>query len=205
MAYAPTGDATFLLKIIVAGESGVGKTNILSQFVRQNFNANAKTTIGVECVTKTLQINGQTVKVQFWDTAGQERFRAITSTYYRGAHGVLVLYDITNSSSFSQVPRWLAELEKYGEQDIVKMLIGNKADLEESRSVTVEEAQRLAEKEHMLFMETSAKTAVNVNEAFTKVVTEILGAKSQALVTTSGVKVVPATGVVVGETKSGCC
>jgi small GTP-binding protein len=178
-----TGEPAFLLKIILTGESGVGKTNLLSQFVRQNFNANAKTTIGVECATKTLQIDGQTVKVQLWDTAGQERFRAITATYYHGAHGVLVLYDITNSPSFSQVPRWLAELDKYGEQDVVKMLIGNKADLEGARSVTLEEGQRLAEKEHLLFMETSAKTAANVNEAFLKLVNEILSAKKKAIFT----------------------
>jgi small GTP-binding protein len=201
---SPGGDASFLLKIILTGESGVGKTNFLSQFVRQNFNANAKTTIGVECATKTFQVNGQTVKAQIWDTAGQERFRAITSTYYHGAHGVLVLYDITNSLSFSQVPRWLAELDKYGEQDVVKMLIGNKADLEESRSVTLAEAQKLAEKEHLLFMEASAKTAANVNEAFMKLVTDIVGSKSQAISTPNTVKVVPAGGVVVEENK-GCC
>jgi small GTP-binding protein len=201
---SPGGDAGFLLKIILTGESGVGKTNFLSQFVRQNFNVNAKTTIGVECATKTLEINGQTVKAQIRDTAGQERFRAITSTYYHGAHGVLVLYDITNSSSFSQVPRWLAELDKYGEQDVVKILIGNKADLEESRSVTFAEAQRYAEKEHLLFMEASAKTAANVNEAFMKLATDIIGSRSNAITTPKTVTVVAAGGIIVEEKKE-CC
>jgi small GTP-binding protein len=202
---SPTGEAGFLFKIILTGESGVGKTNLLSQFVRQNFNANAKTTIGVECAIKTLQVDGQTIKVQLWDTAGQERFRAITSTYYRGAHGVLVLYDITNSPSFSNIRRWLTELEKFAEQDVVKMLIGNKSDLEEARSVTREEAQRLAEEEHLLFMETSAKTADNVNEAFMKLVTEILGAKSKATFTPAPTVTMPTGGIVVGKKEGGCC
>jgi GTPase SAR1 family protein len=115
-----------------------------------------------------------------------------------------VLYDITNSLSFSQVPRWLAELDKYGEHDVVKMLIGNKADLEESRSVTLAEAQKYAEKEHLLFLEASAKTAANVNEAFMKLVTDIIGSRSKAVIAPNTVTVVPAGGVIVEE-KKGCC
>jgi Ras-related protein Rab-11A len=193
-----------MVKLVLVGESGVGKTNLLSQFVRQNFSANAKTTIGVECATKSFEVNGQIVKAQLWDTAGQERFRAIVSTYYHGAHGVLVLYDITNSSSFGQIQRWLSEVERFGEKDVVKMLIGNKADLVELRSVSIEDGQKVAEKEHLLFMETSAKTAANVHEAFSQLVTEIIGMKAKASFSPAPVAIVPAAGIVVTKEKE-CC
>jgi small GTP-binding protein len=197
-------EPNLLVKIILTGESGSGKTNLLSQFVRHYFSRDAKSTIGAECATKTVQISDHIVKAQIWDTAGQERFRSITSTYYHGAHGVLLVYDITNYQSFKGVSKWLVELDRYAEPSIVKMLIGNKSDLADSRSVPVGDGQRLAETEHLLFLETSAKTAENVNEAFVALVTEIVAAKSKAMRPSERGVASPGAGIVVKEERK-CC
>jgi Ras-related protein Rab-11A len=208
MARAPpdSSGTPILLKIVLTGESGAGKTNILSQFVRSNFNPNAKTTIGVECAVKALQIGGTPVKAQIWDTAGQERFRAITSTYYHGAQGALLVYDITNTQSFRSAPRWLQELRNFADPNIPVVLVGNKCDLEASRSVTQEEGIRYAEAEHLLFFETSAKTAVNLNEAFTALVTEIVDSLKKGGLSASqtSISVAPGPGIIIEEERK-CC
>ncbi|KAH0788392.1 ras-related protein RIC2-like [Histomonas meleagridis] len=167
-------DPDFLLKIILIGDSGVGKTNLLSQFVRHQFSEENKTTIGVEFTTKTMNINGKVVKTQIWDTAGQERYRAITSAYYKGANGAMILYDITSSVSFDSVSRWLNELRDIADPKIILMLIGNKSDLEDSRSVSKEEGIKYAESQNLLFLETSAKSTANVEEAFNQLITTIV-------------------------------
>lgn len=164
----------FLLKIVLIGDSGVGKTNLLSQFVRNQFNPDSKTTIGVEFATKTIQIDDKTVKAQIWDTAGQERYRAVTSAYYKGAIGAMLLYDITSSISFNALQKWLRELRENSDSNIVIMLVGNKCDLTEFRSITESEGARFAENEHLLFIETSAQNATNVHEAFTTLISTIL-------------------------------
>ncbi|CAH8821262.1 unnamed protein product [Trichobilharzia szidati] len=155
-----------LFKIILIGDSGVGKTNLRSRFTNDEFNLESKSTIGVDFATKNVTIDGRTVKAQIWDTAGQERYRAITSAYYRGAVGALLVYDISKPHTFLNLDRWLEELREYASEDIVIILVGNKCDLKHLRCILTEDAQRFAEQQGMLFIETSALDSVNVEEAF---------------------------------------
>ncbi|KAG0172491.1 Ras- protein Rab11D [Apophysomyces sp. BC1015] len=159
----------YLFKLVLIGDSGVGKSNLLSRFTTNEFNLESKSTIGVEFATKNIEIDKSTIKAQIWDTSGQERYRAITGAYYRGAVGALLVYDITRPSSFQNVMHWLKELRDHADPNIVIMLVGNKLDLTESRGVRSEEGGSLAEQERFLFMETSALDATNVEQAFATV------------------------------------
>ena len=123
----------YLFKVVLIGDSGVGKSNLLSRFTRNEFNLESKSTIGVEFATKSITAEGKTIKAQIWDTAGQERYRAITSAYYRGAVGALLVYDISKQGTFQNVERWLKELRDHAERNIVVMLVGNKSDLKQVR------------------------------------------------------------------------
>ncbi|KAG6492264.1 hypothetical protein ZIOFF_047218 [Zingiber officinale] len=163
----------YLFKIVLIGDSGVGKSNILSRFTRNEFSLDSKSTIGVEFATKTLQIEGKTVKAQIWDTAGQERYRAITSAYYRGAVGALLVYDITKKQTFDNMQRWLHELRDHADSNIVVMMAGNKSDLTHLRAVSESEGQEYAEKEELSFLETSALGSENIEKAFQTILTEI--------------------------------
>lgn len=163
----------YLFKVVIIGDSAVGKSNLLSRYARNEFNMNSKATIGVEFQTQSMEINGKEVKAQIWDTAGQERFRAVTSAYYRGAVGALIVYDISRRSTFESIQRWLDELNMHSDTTVVRMLVGNKCDLEDIRDVTVEEGKSLAETEGLFFMETSALDATNVKKAFEMVIKEI--------------------------------
>ncbi|XP_042346054.1 ras-related protein Rab-25b [Plectropomus leopardus] len=163
----------FVFKVVLIGESGVGKSNLLSRFTKNEFNHDSRTTIGVEFSTRTVQLSGFTIKAQIWDTAGLERYRAITSAYYRGAVGALLVYDITKHLTYESVERWLKELYDHAEAHIVVMLVGNKTDLESERSVPTEEAKDYAEKHGLLFLETSALESTNVDAAFNNVLAEI--------------------------------
>lgn len=167
------GGEEYLFKIVVIGDSAVGKSNLLSRYARNEFNPNSKATIGVEFQTQVMEINGKEVKAQIWDTAGQERFRAVTSAYYRGAVGALVVYDISRRLTFDNVARWLEELKTHADNNVVKMLVGNKSDLEHIREVPVEDGKKLAESEGLSFIETSALDNTNVMPAFQIVVKEI--------------------------------
>ena len=140
---------------------------MLLRFVDSVWNDAFVPTIGVDFKVKTLEINNKRVKMQIWDTAGQERFRTVVSTYFRGAHGILLLYDVTNKDSFKNLENWLIEIEKNSNQKVLKILIGNKCDLTEDREITTEEGQTFANRNGMEFMETSAKMNTNVSEAFT--------------------------------------
>ncbi|KAF5727361.1 ras-related protein Rab11C [Tripterygium wilfordii] len=163
----------YLFKIVLIGDSGVGKSNILSRFTRNEFCLESKSTIGVEFATRTLQVEGKTVKAQIWDTAGQERYRAITSAYYRGAVGALLVYDITKSQTFDNVQRWLRELRDHADSNIVIMMAGNKSDLNHLRAVSEEDGHTFAEREGLSFLETSALEATNVEKAFQTILAEI--------------------------------
>ncbi|KAK9283506.1 hypothetical protein L1049_011752 [Liquidambar formosana] len=173
MAYKVDHEYDYLFKIVLIGDSGVGKSNILSRFTRNEFCLESKSTIGVEFATRTLQVEGKTVKAQIWDTAGQERYRAITSAYYRGAVGALLVYDITKRHTFENIQRWLRELRDHADSNIVIMMAGNKSDLKHLRAVSEEDAQVLAEKESLSFLETSALEALNVEKAFQTIMLDI--------------------------------
>uniref|UniRef100_A0A8B9KWP7 Ras-related protein Rab-25 n=1 Tax=Astyanax mexicanus TaxID=7994 RepID=A0A8B9KWP7_ASTMX len=161
------------LKMVLIGESGVGKSNLLSRFTKNEFNHDSRTTIGVEFSTRTVQLNSLTIKAQIWDTAGLERYRAITSAYYRGAVGALLVYDISKHLTYESAERWLKELYDHADPHIVVMLVGNKSDLASIRSVPTEDAKDFAEKNGLLFMETSALESTNVDIAFNSVLEEI--------------------------------
>lgn len=173
MAYKVDQEYDYLFKIVLIGDSGVGKSNILSRFTRNEFCLESKSTIGVEFATRTLQVEGKTVKAQIWDTAGQERYRAITSAYYRGAVGALLVYDITKRQTFENVQRWLRELRDHADSNIVIMLAGNKSDLSHLRSVNKDDAHHMAERENLSFLETSALEATNVENAFQTILLDI--------------------------------
>ncbi|XP_022756753.1 ras-related protein RABA4c-like isoform X2 [Durio zibethinus] len=163
----------YVFKVVLIGDSAVGKSQLLARFTRNEFNIDSKATIGVEFQTKTLVIDHKTVKAQIWDTAGQERYRAVTSAYYRGAVGAMLVYDTTKRQSFDHVARWLEELRGHADKNIVVMLVGNKSDLGSLRAVPIEDAKEFAQRETLFFMETSALEATNVESAFVTVLTEI--------------------------------
>ncbi|CAH7672225.1 GTP-binding protein ypt3 [Phakopsora pachyrhizi] len=170
------GDATsydFLFKVVLIGDSGVGKSNLLSRFTRNEFNMDSKSTIGVEFATRSISVDSKTIKAQIWDTAGQERYRAITSAYYRGAVGALLVYDISKQPTYSNVQRWLKELRDHADSNIVIMLVGNKSDLRHLRAVPTEEAKAFASENNLSFIETSAMDASNVESAFQNILTDI--------------------------------
>ncbi|KAI4382401.1 hypothetical protein MLD38_008373 [Melastoma candidum] len=173
MARVGDHEYDYLFKIVLIGDSGVGKSNILSRFTRNEFCLESKSTIGVEFATRTLQVEGKTIKAQIWDTAGQERYRAITSAYYRGAVGALLVYDVTKRQTFDNVQRWLRELRDHADSNIVIMMAGNKSDLNHLRAVQEGDGQALAEREGLSFLETSALDATNVEKAFQTILGEI--------------------------------
>lgn len=156
----------YLFKYIIIGDTGVGKSCLLLQFTDKRFQPVHDLTIGVEFGARMITINNRQIKLQIWDTAGQESFRSITRSYYRGAAGALLVYDITRRETFNHLTRWLEEARQNANQEMVIMLIGNKSDLEHRRQVTKEEGEQFAKEHNLIFLETSAKTAANVEEAF---------------------------------------
>ncbi|CAF0809234.1 unnamed protein product [Brachionus calyciflorus] len=164
----------YLFKILLIGDSGVGKTCILCRFSDDSFNSSFISTIGIDFKMKTIELNGKKIKLQIWDTAGQERFYTITSTYYRGAMGIMLVYDVTDTKSFDSIGKWLRNIEENANEDVVKMIIGNKCDMEEKRAVETSRGQEVAKHHNIPFIETSAKTNVNVTRAFHDMALRIL-------------------------------
>ncbi|KAK1321422.1 Ras-related protein RIC2 [Acorus calamus] len=171
--YGAEDDYDYLFKVVLIGDSGVGKSNLLSRFTRNEFSLESKSTIGVEFATRSLNVDGKVIKAQIWDTAGQERYRAITSAYYRGAVGALLVYDVTRHATFENCERWLKELRDHTDPNMVVMLIGNKSDLRHLVAVSTEDGKSFAEHESLYFMETSALESLNVEDAFSEVLTQI--------------------------------
>ncbi|PKU60544.1 Ras-related protein RIC2 [Dendrobium catenatum] len=233
-AYRAEDDYDYLFKVVLIGDSGVGKSNLLSRFTRNEFSLESKSTIGVEFATRSVNVDSKVIKAQIWDTAGQERsrcsvrfricffkyvesvmdllalnlvmsllsknflivttlklpqfhitscrYRAITSAYYRGAVGVLLVYDVTRHATFENAERWLRELRDHTDPNIIVMLIGNKSDLRHLVAVNTEDGKAFAEKESLYFMETSALEAINVENAFAEVLTQIYRIVSKKMI-----------------------
>ncbi len=166
--------SSHMFKFILIGDTGVGKSSLMLRFTDDSYTDSFITTIGVDFRIKTMNINDKIVKIQIWDTAGQERFMAITPAYYKCADGIMLCYDITNMSTFENVEKWLAEIQTYNNNNAVRMLVGNKADLENHRKVDSKLVKDFAEKHNMYFMETSAKSCINVDEAFLAMIKELM-------------------------------
>merc|ERR1712022_60157 len=160
-AMANAAEYDYLFKLLLIGDSGVGKSCLLLRFADDTYTETYISTIGVDFKIRTVEIDGKVIKLQIWDTAGQERFRTISSTYYRGAHGIIVVYDVTSLDSFNNVKRWLTEIDKYARENVNKLLVGNKSDAAEgadsSRQVPMESGKTFAEERDIPFLETSAK------------------------------------------------
>lgn len=165
----------YLFKYIIIGDTGVGKSCLLLQFTDKRFQPVHDLTIGVEFGARMITVSDKSIKLQIWDTAGQESFRSITRSYYRGAAGALLVYDITRRDTFKHLGRWLEEARQHSQSNMVIMLIGNKSDLEHRRAVSTEEGKAFADEHGLVFMETSAKTAFNVERAFINTAEEIHG------------------------------
>lgn len=165
----------YLLKIIVVGDSGVGKTNLIQRYTKDKFSPEFASTLGVDFSSLDVQLKNKRVKIQFWDTAGQEKYKAISQAYYKNTHGVFIVYDITNKQSFDRAVVWFQELKHYVEPNVKIMLIGNKIDLEAQRQVDSKVAQTFANSQNLLFKEVSAKSNEDncVNSAIEKLINVI--------------------------------
>jgi Ras-related protein Rab-1A len=162
-----------LFKLLLIGDSGVGKSCLLLRFADDTYTESYISTIGVDFKIRNVEQDSKNIKLQIWDTAGQERFRTITSSYYRGAHGIIIVYDITDAESFNNVKTWLQEIEKFASDNVNKLLVGNKCDLTAQRQVDTQQAKEFADSLGIPFLETSAKTSTNVDQAFNKMTAEI--------------------------------
>lgn len=192
-------DYDYQFKIVLIGDSGVGKSNLLMRFTRNEFNLESKSTIGVEFATKNVKVDSKTIKAQIWDTAGQERYRAITNAYYRGAGGALLVYDISKRQTFTNLTHWLRELREHAGDSIMVMVVGNKSDLESKREVSTEEASQYCAENGLSFIETSALNAINVEVSFERILTEIY----RSVISKSLEKPGSAAGIVGGQTMQG--
>ncbi|XP_023346280.1 ras-related protein Rab-1A isoform X4 [Eurytemora carolleeae] len=163
----------YLFKLLLIGDSGVGKSCLLRRFADDTYTESYISTIGVDFKIRTIELDGKTIKLQIWDTAGQERFRTITSSYYRGAHGIIVVYDVTDQESFNNVKQWLQEIDRYASENVNKLLVGNKCDLTNKKVVDYSSAKEYADQLGIPFLETSAKNATNVEQAFMTMAAEI--------------------------------
>uniref|UniRef100_A0AAX7U456 small monomeric GTPase n=1 Tax=Astatotilapia calliptera TaxID=8154 RepID=A0AAX7U456_ASTCA len=157
----------YLFKLLLIGDSGVGKTCVLFRFSEDAFNSTFISTIGIDFKIRTIELDGKKIKLQIWDTAGQERFRTITTAYYRGAMGIMLVYDITNEKSFENIKNWIRNIEEHASADVEKMVLGNKCDINDKRQVSKEMGEKLALEYGIKFMETSAKSNINVENVST--------------------------------------
>ncbi|XP_046917894.1 RAS oncogene family member Rab10 isoform X4 [Dermatophagoides farinae] len=163
-----------LFKLLLIGDSGVGKTCILFRFSDDAFQTTFISTIGIDFKIKTIDLKGKRIKLQIWDTAGQERFHTITTSYYRGAMGIMLVYDITNAKSFDNIAKWLRNIDEHASEDVEKMILGNKCDMTDKRVVSRERGESIAREHGIRFLETSAKANINIDRAFLDLAEAIL-------------------------------
>ena len=202
-------DYDYLFKVLLIGNSSVGKSSLLLRFVDNQWSDLFVPTIGVDFKIRTMEIDNKNVKLQIWDTAGQERFKNITASYYRGAHGIFVVYDISDTESFKNINNWLIEIVKNANKNVYKILVGNKCDLEDKRTVSYQQGKELAETYGMQFIETSAKSNTNVDEAFHLLGKEVmklsLNDKEKNFGNKNKMKLDKKTEDIVFQQKQGCC
>lgn len=163
-----------LFKLLLIGDSGVGKTCILFRFSDDAFNSTFISTIGIDFKIKTIELRGKKIKLQIWDTAGQERFHTITVSYYRGAMGIMLVYDITNAKSFDNIAKWLRNIQEHANDDVERMILGNKCDMDDKRVISKERGETIARENGVRFLETSAKANINIEQAFLELSESIL-------------------------------
>ncbi|CAE6426548.1 unnamed protein product [Rhizoctonia solani] len=216
----------YLFKLLLIGDSGVGKSCLLLRFADDTYTESYISTIGVDFKIRTIELEGKTVKLQivrvqysgsmilpgnalaplWWDTAGQERFRTITSSYYRGAHGIIVVYDVTDNDTFTNVKQWLQEIDRYASEGVNKLLVGNKSDLTSKKVVEYTVAKEFADQLSIPFLETSAKNATNVEQAFLTMAKQIKDRMGSTTSTTNNTKANTITpGQSVNQPSSGGC
>ena len=202
-----TEDYEFIFKVLLLGNSNVGKSSLFLRFVDDIWNDTFVPTIGVDFKIKTFNIDEKKIKMQIWDTAGQERFKNIIASYYRGAHGILLIYDVTDKESFKNLSNWLIEIEKNASKTVLKVLIGNKADLEDKRVITYNQGKEFADSYGLKYIETSAKKNLNVNEAFETLGRELMQASDDKKIGKSKEKKISVTKAedINQEQKRGCC
>jgi len=194
----------YLFKLLLIGDSGVGKSCLLLRFADDTYTESYISTIGVDFKIRTIDLDAKTIKLQIWDTAGQERFRTITSSYYRGAHGIIVVYDTTDLESFNNVKQWLHEIDRYASENVNKLLVGNKSDLTSKRAVSFDQAKEFADSLGIEFIETSAKNSTNVEKAFMMMASQIKARYKSAPSGGAGAGV-NLKGESVGAKQGGCC
>lgn len=163
-----------LLKFLLIGDSSVGKTSLLIRYADQKFSNDVMSTIGIDFKVKTIRVNNKLIKLQIWDTAGQEKYHTITTAYYRGSHGVMMVYDVTNIKSFDSIERWSNNVKNHADDDARKIIVGNKCDMDEKRLISTYRGQELALSQEVDFIETSASTGENVEKAFETLVKRCL-------------------------------
>ena len=198
----------FIFKVLLLGNSNVGKSSLFLRFVDDIWNDTFVPTIGVDFKIKTFDIDEKKIKMQIWDTAGQGRFKNIIASYYRGAHGILLIYDVTDKDSFKNLSNWLIEIEKNASKNVLKVLIGNKTDLEDKRVITYNQGKEFADTYGLKFIETSAKKNLNVTEAFETLGRELMQASEDKKITkqrqNKKISVAKAQDLDI-EKKKGCC
>ena len=173
MADADENNYELLYKIIIIGDTGVGKSNILSRYLKDEFRDDSKSTVGVELGTKFLKIKDIGAKLQIWDTAGQERYKSITSSYYKGSHGCFIVYDITNEKTFENVDNWFKQAQKEASKEVSIILVGNKCDLETERKILKEKGEEKAKTLNCPFFETSALSKIKIEDIFNEMINNI--------------------------------